>query len=165
MASETILFWIFSSISVLSALLSISRRQPVFGVLYLFVLGASVAALFALKNAFFLALIQIIVYVGAVLVLFVFVIAMMNLRTEELAFGRARRWRFFVFLPIIPLFVMFTVSLVDNDVLNESIFHYFPVKYVGQALYKDLLFQFEFLSIFLLVAIVVTVFVGMKVRR
>lgn len=161
---ENVLFLFFASIALLSALLSISRRQPIFGVLFLFVLGLSVAVLFALENAYFLALIQVIVYVGAVLVLFVFVIAMMNLKGEELVFGRFSRWRALVLLPALIIGVIFSSSLLAEYSLYSQEFKFFPANSVGEKLYKDLVFQFEFLSIFLLVAIVVTIYVGRRFK-
>ncbi len=162
LTAEKVLFFFFAFLTLASAVLAVSRRQPVFGVLFLFVLGLSVAALFALKNAYFLALIQIIVYVGAVLVLFVFVIAMMNLKGEELVFGKFAKWRLVVLLPALILAVVFSASLLAEPSLYSQKFVFFPAELVGEKLYKDLVFQFEFLSVFLLTAIVVTIYVGKR---
>jgi NADH-quinone oxidoreductase subunit J len=163
---EVLLFSLFSGAAVVFSLLAITRRQPIFGVLYLFVVGLSVAGLFALKKAFFLGLIQIIVYVGAVLVLFVFVIAMMNLKIEELRFGRFARWRIFVVLPVATLFlIIFSVIFSEIAILKEQKFFFFPAKLVGEKLYKDLIFHFEYISVFLLIAIVVTIAIGMRFKE
>lgn len=163
--SEKVLFYVFGAIAVSSSILAISRRQPIFGVLYLFITGLTISLLFAIKNAFFLALIQMIVYVGAVLVLFVFVIAMINLRPHELIFGVLGRWRYVVFPIAIALAAIIGSTLFSETSLREQRFMYFTAKEVGGSLYKSLVFQFEYLSIILIVAIVVTIFVGSRFER
>lgn len=159
------MFFIFASASIISSVLAISRRQPIFGVMYLLVLGLSVAGLFAVKKAFFLSLIQIIIYVGAVLVLFVFVIAMMNLSKEELIFGKIRRSRFLFLIPVMLIFILILSVVISESGHNVQRFQFFSAKDVSLALYKDLLFHFEYLSVFLLSAIVITVFIGMKGKK
>lgn len=162
---ESILFFVFASASIISSVLAISRRQPIFGVMYLLVLGLSVAGLFAVKKAFFLSLIQIIIYVGAVLVLFVFVIAMMNLSKEELIFGKIRRSRFFFLIPLMLTFILILSVVISESAHNIQKFQFFTAKDVSLALYKDLIFHFEYLSVFLLSAIVITVFIGMRGKK
>ncbi|MCS7213739.1 MAG: NADH-quinone oxidoreductase subunit J [Candidatus Calescibacterium sp.] len=162
---EKIVFYAAGLSAIVFSLLAISRRQPIFGVLYLFLTGLTISLLFAIKNSFFLALIQIIVYVGAVLVLFVFVIAMMNLKISELFFGAFRRWRYLVVIVSIPILLILGSAIFSQLSLREQKFTYFTAKDVGGALYKDLFFQFEYLSIFLIVAIVITVFVGSRFEK
>jgi NADH-quinone oxidoreductase subunit J len=162
---ESILFFIFAGASIISSVMAISRRQPIFGVMYLLVLGLSVAGLFAVKKAFFLSLIQIIIYVGAVLVLFVFVIAMMNLSKEELIFGKIRRSRFLFLIPVMLIFILILSVVISESGHNIQRFQFFTAKDVSLALYKDLLFHFEYLSVFLLSAIVITVFIGMRGKK
>jgi|GEM_PF-6515736 len=162
---ESILFFIFAGASIISSVMAISRRQPIFGVMYLLVLGLSVAGLFAVKKAFFLSLIQIIIYVGAVLVLFVFVIAMINLSKEELIFGKIRRSRFLFLIPVMLIFILILSVVISESGHNIQRFQFFTAKDVSLALYKDLLFHFEYLSVFLLSAIVITVFIGMRGKK
>lgn len=160
--SEKILFYLAGALAVVFSILSISRKQPIFGVLYLFATGITVSLLFAIKNSFFLALIQLIVYVGAVLVLFVFVIAMMNLKVSDLIFGSVKRWRYVILFISIPILLILGSAAFSEISLRAQNFFHFTAKDVGVALYKDLFFQFEYLSVLLIIAIVVTIFVGSR---
>src|SRR5437762_3748213 len=74
-----VLFWSFAAIAVGSALLCITRRSPVASALWLVVTLFQIAALFVLLDAQFLAVLQILVYAGAIMVLFLFVIMLLNL--------------------------------------------------------------------------------------
>ena len=79
MPVELILFWIFAGIAVLSALLCITRTSPVASALWLVMTLFQIAALFVLLDAQFLAVLQVLVYAGAIMVLFLFVIMLLNL--------------------------------------------------------------------------------------
>jgi NADH-quinone oxidoreductase subunit J len=87
-------FWIFSFVLIASALMVISARNPVHSVLFLILAFFNAAALFLLQGAEFLALILVIVYVGAVAVLFLFVVMMLDINFIELRSG------FMTYLPI-----------------------------------------------------------------
>ena len=75
----TFAFWLFSAAAILSALLCITRRSPVASALWLVTTLFNVAALFVLLDAHFLAAVQVLVYAGAIMVLFLFVIMLLNL--------------------------------------------------------------------------------------
>ena len=75
----TIVFWTFAGLAMLSAVLCISRRSPVASALWLVVTMFSLAVLFVLLDAQFIAVLQILVYAGAVMVLFLFVVMLLNL--------------------------------------------------------------------------------------
>lgn len=158
---ERVLFLGASAIAVLSSVLAITRKQPIFGVLYLFVLGLIVSFLFALKSAFFLALIQIIIYVGAVLVLFVFVISMMNLQPDE----RITLKDLMLAVPSLIFAVIFISVLFSEASFYSTRFEFFPASSVAKSFYKDFFFQFEFVSVLLLAGIIVTIFVGMRIKE
>ncbi|MBI4542586.1 MAG: NADH-quinone oxidoreductase subunit J [Gemmatimonadetes bacterium] len=76
---RTILFWIFSGVAVVSALLCITRRSPVASALWLVTTLFHLAALYVLLDAHFIAAVQVLVYAGAIMVLFLFVIMLLNL--------------------------------------------------------------------------------------
>src|SRR5438270_6876410 len=85
---QDILFYIFSLLTLLCGLLVVANpfsRNPVTSAMFLVLSIASLAALFVLLNAFFLAAVQVLVYAGAVIVLFLFVIMLLNLKEEEKA--------------------------------------------------------------------------------
>src|SRR6201994_306118 len=85
-----IAFYLFSAVIVLAALLVVAARNPVHSVLYLILAFFNAAALFVLMGAEFLAMILVIVYVGAVAVLFLFVVMMLNIDFADLRSGFVR---------------------------------------------------------------------------
>lgn len=80
---ENILFILFASVAVFSAIMMITRRSPVTSAIYLIVNFLMVAGIYLLLNAQFLAIIQVLVYMGAIMVLFLFVILLLNLQDEK----------------------------------------------------------------------------------
>ena len=96
---STILFYIFSGIIILSSIGVISSKNPVYAVLYLILAFLNSAILFLLLNAEFLAMLLIVVYVGAVAVLFLFVVMMLNINQEEkkITFEKYKPFTLFIF--------------------------------------------------------------------
>lgn len=90
MTADAFLFWILAALTVVSALAVILMTNPIYSALCLAMTMVSVAALFVTLNAYFLAGVQIIVYAGAVMVLFVMVLMLFDLRHELQAFTRGR---------------------------------------------------------------------------
>ena len=82
MSISQILFWILSVTALFSALMVITSRNPVYSVLWLIVTFFAISGHYILLNAQFLAIVNIIVYAGAIMVLFLFVIMLMNLNKE-----------------------------------------------------------------------------------
>src|ERR1700730_9442889 len=80
---QDILFYIFAALTLVCGALIILNRNPVNSAMFLVLSISSMAGLFVLLHAFFLAAIQVLVYAGAVMVLFVFVIMLLNLKEEE----------------------------------------------------------------------------------
>src|SRR6204780_4730513 len=87
MIIQSILFYLFAGITVASAVMVVTSRNPVHSVLYLILAFVSAAGLFVLLGAEFLAMILIVVYVGAVAVLFLFVVMMLDVDFAELRQG------------------------------------------------------------------------------
>ena len=81
---ETLFFYIFSSIALLSGIMVISSRNPMHSVLFLVLVFCNAAGLLILLETEFLAMLFLIVYVGAIAVLFLFVVMMLNIRVTEL---------------------------------------------------------------------------------
>ncbi|HPI63579.1 MAG TPA: NADH-quinone oxidoreductase subunit J, partial [Alphaproteobacteria bacterium] len=90
MTIQEIAFYIFSGIAILAALMVVSARNPVHSVLFLVLVFFNAAGLFLLAGAEFLAMILLIVYVGAVAVLFLFVVMMMDINFAEIRQGFVR---------------------------------------------------------------------------
>src|SRR2546423_2175112 len=83
MSPSDILFYIFSALALICGIMVLVSRNPVNSAMFLVLTIASLAGLFVLLEAFFLAAVQILVYAGAVMVLFLFVIMLLDLKVEE----------------------------------------------------------------------------------
>src|SRR5919201_5177450 len=94
MLLQAIAFWVFATVTVASAAMVVTSRNPVYSVLFLILAFFNTAALFVLMGAEFIAMILIVVYVGAVAVLFLFVVMMLDVDFTELRQG------FLQYLPI-----------------------------------------------------------------
>ena len=79
---QFVMFWVFAVVGLFSALMVVTRRNPVHSVLYLLVTFFSVAAIYVVLQAEFIAVVQILVYAGGILVLFLFVIFLVDVRRE-----------------------------------------------------------------------------------
>ncbi len=150
-------FYFFSGLSVLSALCVVFFRNTLSAAVSLVVSLFGVACLFGLLEAHFLAAMQVLVYAGAVMVLFLFVIMLLNLGREELLRIKLS------FLGIIGTAVgtcLGLLWLVKSQGLRGSVLDagvgsdYGTVKGVGQLLFGEYLIPFELTSILLLVAII-----------
>lgn len=148
-------FWFFAVASVLGALSVPLSRSPVRGALGLVASLFSLAVVFILLDAHLLAVMEVLVYAGAVMVLFLFVIMLLNLREEELG---PRRFTLFKSLGVagmvyvgwllaVPLWGMKT----PMGPVPES---YGTVAAVGRQIFREYLLPFELTSILLLVAVV-----------
>ncbi|HUU29817.1 MAG TPA: NADH-quinone oxidoreductase subunit J [archaeon] len=153
-----ILFYLFAALSIISAFFAITRKNPVLSAVWLVVCMCSLAVIYVLLDAFFLAAVQVIVYAGAVLMLFVFVIMLLNLRTGII--GQMRN------LGIKFLGLVITVILLDQlrtAVKGAGILLHSPGKLepgfgeaeaVGKLLFSQYVYPLEIISVLLLVAIV-----------
>jgi NADH-quinone oxidoreductase subunit J len=151
---EPILFVIFGAIAVGSAIMVVTRRHPMASALYLILTLFAVAALFVLRQAHFLAAVQVIVYAGAVIVLFVFVIMLINIPEHKLPTERVTGFKL--------LGVVAAGLLILESALVARQFAIPPggdadagsVAAVGRALFTDYLLAFEIASVLLLAAVV-----------
>lgn len=160
-------FGYFAIVMVVLSLLIITRRNPVHSVLWMIVLFFHIAAMYLFLNAEFLAAVQIILYAGGILVLFVFVIMMLNLK-EELTVERfIGEWPIGVALGVsILMFIFFKVSEIAQGPVGEftieSIKEETHTKALGKVLYTDYILPFEIAGVILLVAIVGAIVLAKK---
>ena len=161
MQASEMIFYFFSSIIVLAALLVVMSRNPVHSVLWLILTFFGSSGLFILLGAEFLALILMIVYVGAVAVLFMFVVMMLNINFSELRSGFTR------YLPVgllIGLVLFVELNLVFSDWIPDNSFkpkmqsitdnHIENTKQLGLVLYTDFILYFQLAGIILLIAMI-----------
>ncbi len=157
---EILIFSIVALIAVICSVQVIISRNPVNSALFLIATMVSLAILFILLNAPFLATIQIIVYAGAIMVLFLFVIMLLNLRRDEFGPERRRAQRFFAilfsFLLLIGITTVLTVGTFNSNQVESGWSKTIPagVEPLAQLLFTKYLFPFELASVLLLVAIV-----------
>ena len=151
---EPVLFILFGAIAVGGAIMVVTRKHPMSSALYLILTLFAVAALFALRQAHFLAAIQVIVYAGAIVVLFIFVIMLVNVPENKLPVERITVLRV---LGVVAagLLVVEGVILARRFAPSEaSTVDAGSVQAVGRSLFTDYLLAFEITSVLLLAAMI-----------
>ncbi len=153
-------FFFYHALVIVSlSLVTVSRRNPVHAVLFMLVIFFHIASMYLFLNAEFIAAIQIIVYAGAILVLFLFVVFLLNLRAEEHVEKYSRSSAAGAVLAL-SLFAVLAITLREfvlgphGTYSIEKIKELTHTKAVGEVLYTQYLFPFEVASVILLVAIV-----------
>ena len=151
---EAVLFILFGAIAVCGAIMVVTRKHPMASALYLILTLFAVAALFVLRQAHFLAAIQVIVYAGAVVVLFVFVIILINVPVTRMPVERASTTRVLgVFAA--GLFILESAVLARRYSMPIGpAVEVGTVEAVGRALFTDYLLAFEITSVLLLAAVI-----------
>ena len=155
-------FYLFSTIAVLSALMVISARNPVHSVLFLIFSFVNAAGLFVLLGAEFLAMILIVVYVGAVAVLFLFVVMMLDINFVKLREGFLQYLPFGALLGLVLVIELGILYLTDTSsnfnnsqiLLEPKINETENTKMIGQLLYTKYFYLFQICGIILLVAMI-----------
>ena len=151
---ETVLFILFGAIAVCGAILVVTRKNPMASALYLILTLFAVAALFVLRQAHFLAAVQVIVYAGAVVVLFVFVIMLINVPEDRLPVERATTTR--VLGVLAAGFFILEIAVLGRrfSMPRGPAAEVGTVETVGRALFTDYLLAFEITSVLLLAAVI-----------
>ena len=168
---KTILFYFFSTILIVSALRVVTARNPVHAALFLVLSFFTAAALWMLLRAEFLAITLVLVYVGAVMVLFLFVVMMLDINLDKLREG---------FWNYLPLAATVAVIMVAEMVLilagpklgagsiglpGEPAAGYSNTKELGRLIYTEYVYPFELASVILLVAIVAAIALTHRRRK
>lgn len=164
MTLQLVLFGILAAISIVCGIAMILQENPVRSALFLVLVLFSVALLFLELHAVFIAAVQIIVYAGAIMVLFIFVIMLLNLGTPERIIDRLRPQKYISW--IVGLVVIAVLATVIAGIPAASV----PLPAaltgpyeIGMTLFSaDWLFPFEVVSILLLVAAVGAVMLAKK---
>jgi NADH-quinone oxidoreductase subunit J len=170
MSTEKIIFYAFSAILVFAAGMVITVRNPVFAALSLVLAFFTSAALWILLEAEFLGLTLVLVYVGAVMVLFLFVVMMLDINLAVLKEGFAKYLPFGAIVAIIMLAQL--VIIVGPEQFGLDKFaepmakgaEYSNTKELGLQLYTDYLYPFEIAAVILLVAIIAAIALTMRKR-
>jgi NADH-quinone oxidoreductase subunit J len=177
-----IIFFILAAIAIAAALFVINVKSPVSSAMFLVVTMCSLAGLFALMGAIFLAALQVIVYAGAIMVLFLFVIMLLNLRRDEFGFDPHRIQKYFGFILMAVILVQgilisswamkdFAVtpktaveSQASSAVSDSIAIDYGSAHSVATTLFTRYTYPFEVTSILLLAAIIGAVVIARRRR-
>lgn len=158
-------FAILSILTLFGALGTVMSRNPVHSVIYLIVTFFSLSAHYILLNAQFLAAVNIIVYAGAIMVLFLFVIMFLNLRTESEEMKKQKT----IYAAVITAVVLGGMLIVflrraDREPVNPLTYNSQTgmVEILGRTLYGEYLLPFELVSVLFLVAMAGAVMLGKR---
>jgi NADH-quinone oxidoreductase subunit J len=168
---ETLMFYGFSAILLFASLRVVTAKNPVHAALFLVLAFFTAAALWLMLQAEFLAITLVLVYVGAVMVLFLFVIMMLDINLEKLREG------FWDNLPLASIVALFMV-IEMGAVLGRKQFGleampappaqaagYSNTKALGRLLYTDYVYPFEIAAVILLVAIIAAIALTLRRRK
>jgi NADH-quinone oxidoreductase subunit J len=163
----TIFFFVLAFVSVLSAILLVTRRNPVHSAIFLIVNFIALAGIYLTLHAQFIAIIQILVYAGAIMVLVVFVIMLLNLQeeaklAEQLTSKHVVAVAFSGVLLIVIVQVIWSIFGTSQTTQAENALQMGSVEGIGMTLYRSFLFPFELASVLLLVAIIGAVLLAKK---
>ena len=158
MTLELVLFIIFASICVVSSVLMITRPNPVISALFLVLNFAALAGLYLILNAQFIAVAQVIVYAGAIMVFFLFVIMLLNPQKEKRFFEERPKLRIFIVL-IVALVLVQLVYMIflsrPSDVLTKEVAKSVEagtIENIGREMFTNYVLPFEAAGYLLLAA-------------
>jgi len=165
---EVAVFWFFACVLVIAAVCVITARNPVHSALFLVLAFFTAAALWMLLRAEFLAIALVLVYVGAVMVLFLFVVMMLDVNLERLREG------FWANLPlalavggviVVEMITIITRGYLDRPAPAAPGAGYSNTKELGRLLYTDYAYPLELAAVLLLVAIIVAIALTLRKRK
>ena len=160
-----ILFWFLSVLALFSAMMVITSRNPVHSVLWLIVTFFAISGHYILLNAQFIAIVNIIVYAGAIMVLFLFVIMLMNLNADAEP-QKSRLVQFAAVLSGGSLFLVIIAALktagLSTTAAIDGSGEIGLIHNLGQALFKEYVLPFEVSSVLFLSAMIGAMVIGKK---
>jgi NADH-quinone oxidoreductase subunit J len=169
---DQLLFWVFAAVAVLGALLVIGQKNPVYSVLAIIVSFFGLSGLYVLLEAPFVAVVQIIIYAGAIMVLFLFTVMLLNVPREDASeWDRThpfyRPWPMRIGGLLAVLMVLQLVwALSRTPGMSDGVAQQRPaissVSELGRVLFTDYMFAFEVTSILILIAMVGAVVLARK---
>jgi NADH-quinone oxidoreductase subunit J len=168
---EAVVFYSFGGVLLLSGLLVITARNPVHGVLFLVLAFFTAAALWLLLQAEFLAIVLMLVYVGAVMVLFLFVVMMLDVNIAKMREGFTRYAPLGILIAALVVVEIGSVVWVKSlggatpeAAASVAVEGYSNTRALGELLYTKYLYPFELAAVLLLVAIVAAISLTMRHR-
>ena len=161
-----LIFLYFAAVILISAVLMITRRNPIHSVLFMLLLFFHIAGVFVLLNAEFLAAVQLIVYAGAILILYLFVVMLLSVDRESSAVRANRFWPWLAAFGLLiagEIVLLISRGTFPSEAGQSMRFEGgMGVKELGQTLYQQYLVPFEIASVILLVGLVGAVMLAQK---
>lgn len=159
-----ILFYILSIVTLSTALLTIISKNPIHSAIYLVICFFSIAGHYLLFNAQFLALVHIIVYSGAIMVLFLFTIMLMNLNVEDEHKKNASKLAAVISFCLLALIMLavFIKAMPKNINYKSANYDFQSIKVLGKVLLNEYAVPFEYASVLLLTAMIGAVLLSKK---
>ena len=170
MNTTTALFYVFSAVLLGAAFGVITARSTVHAALYLVLAFFSAACVWMLLRAEFLAIVLVLVYVGAVMVLFLFVVMMLDINTDSL---RQNFWRHFPLAGLVGALIALEMTLVLRGGFDLSVAKPFSpaelklgnTKLLGVEIYTNYLYPLQLAAVLLLVAIIAAIALTLRERK
>ncbi len=169
MSTTTGLFYVFSAIMLFAAFRVITARNPVHAVLFLVLTFFQASMIWMLLKAEFLSITLVLVYVGAVMVLFLFVVMMLDVNLENLRDGF---WKHFPFAAVIGVVIALEMSAVlmggfrvVEDASAVAVVGSSNTKELGKLLYTEYIYPLEVAAAILLVAMIAAIALTLRVRK
>jgi NADH-quinone oxidoreductase subunit J len=165
MSITEILFWFLSALALVGALMMVTSKNPVYSVLWLVVVFFAISGHYILLNAQFLAIVNIIVYAGAIMVLFLFVIMLMNMNADNEP--QKNKWsKIAGTIAGGSLLLVFVAALRQTEALKIQQVNMGGetglIHLLGKTLFTDYVLPFEISSVLFLSAMVGAVVIGKK---
>ncbi len=168
MTFELFIFYLFSAVTLFSAVAVVTVRNPIYSALFLILAFFSSAATWVLLEAEFLGVVLVLVYVGAVMVLFLFVIMMLDIQIDTIREG---------FIRYLPVGILVAVAVaaemilvVNSEVFKVDIPAPTPLSVnnteaLGEVLYTEYVFPFQIAAVILVVAIISAIVLTLRRRK
>ena len=169
MIFETIVFYLLAALTLFAGIRVITSRNPVHAALNLVLVFFAVAGIWLLLEAEFLAMTLVLVYVGAVMVLFLFVVMMLDINIERLREGF---WRWFPFGLVLAaimvgemVWVLGSRTTAETTGAVQHAANYSNTKELGRLVYTQYVYPFELAAVLLLIAIVAAIALTLRRRK
>jgi NADH-quinone oxidoreductase subunit J len=166
---DALFFWIFAAVSIVASVLVVGQRNPMYSVLLLIVSFGALSGLYVLLGSPFVAAIQIIIYAGAIMVLFLFVVMLLNVPTESpsatagrLLTAGPRRFGAILSLALVVELAWALQRVQGSPLPTSDVQAPTTVMAIGVRLFKEHAFAFEATSLLILVAMVGAVVLARK---
>ncbi len=168
--TSVVIFYIFAAVLLLASLATITAKNPVHAALYLMLSFFSGAMLWMLMKAEFLAVSLVLVYVGAVMVLFLFVVMMLDINFEELRKGFWKHVPLAVIVAVIMVFEMITILThkaadLPNARMPDPAAGYNNARVLGNLIYTQYFLPFQLAAALLLVGMIAAIALTLRKRK